>query len=129
VAYSSFNGVDPATLGDGDVVVTGPGGFTALGRFAGVEASAEAGRAVASYFVRVPAGADGEYQVMMSSRAVRDVFGRSAVGGELGEVSLTVAAGQRAAVPVLAPQAFGTAHASARRWLSPEDDVLGLPRT
>jgi hypothetical protein len=124
VAYSSFNGVDPATLGDGDVVVTGPGGFTAIGRFAGVEALAEPGRAVASYFVRVPAGAGGEYQVMMSSRAVRDVFGRGVSGGGLGEVTVTIAAGQGAAVAAV-PRVSGTAKTSGRSWLASADEVLG----
>jgi uncharacterized delta-60 repeat protein len=120
IAYSSFNGIDPATLGDGDVVVTGPAGFAAVGRFAGVDSTG-----VASYFVRVPAGSGGTYRASMSPRAVRDVFGRAVAGGELGEVLVTVATGRAVAVA----HRIGMAQASARSWLASRDDLLEWRRT
>jgi uncharacterized delta-60 repeat protein len=95
VRYASLAGINQTMLDNADVLVTGPDGSVMKMRLEGVVDETDATGVVVSYFLRVPVGATGEYQVTMATKQVRDIFGRRVSEGKLGIINVMVAGVQR----------------------------------
>jgi hypothetical protein len=99
VTYADPAGIDTSTLGNGQVTVSGPNGYS---RFATLNSQSTSGNGsiVASYSVATPGGswastANGTYTVSMAANAVYDLAGNSVAGGVL--ATFIVAIGTTAA--------------------------------
>lgn len=92
VTYRTPAGVDPASLDDGDIVVTGPNGFSAAARVLTVRGSRGGplrARRTVTYSVAAPGGRwtsahNGTYRVSLQPGAVRDAVGAAQAGGTIG---------------------------------------------
>jgi hypothetical protein len=87
VTYSDPDGVDQLTLGDNDVTVTGPLGFSAPGHF--ISATSDGTTATATYHVDAPGGfwdaRDwGPYEIALNAGAVSDSAGLASLPAALG---------------------------------------------
>jgi hypothetical protein len=87
--------IDVSTLGTGNVVVTGPGGFTATPALVNVNPASNAGTVVATYAFTPPGGSwsaadNGTYRVALVGDQVTDTSGASALSGSLGTFQATV---------------------------------------
>jgi len=87
VTYSDASGVNTATIGEGDVVVTGPN-FTSPAVLVSVDDLAFGSPRTATYRILAPGGEwdrtdDGTYTVGLRSGQVEDVAGGAAAGGTL----------------------------------------------
>jgi hypothetical protein len=79
------SGVDAGTLGDGNITVTGPGGFSQAATFVGYDA----GTGLATYQITAPNGiwnaaANGTYTVSQNASSVQDNFGNARPAGAIG---------------------------------------------
>jgi hypothetical protein len=105
VVYTDGVAVAGASLGDGDVRVSGPGGYSRLAALAGVSPAGDGGRIAATYTVPAPGGAwdvadNGRYRIALEAGQVRDTAGNSAAAAELG--GFEAALGTRLYLPVVA---------------------------
>jgi hypothetical protein len=87
VVYTDSQGLDILSVGTGDLLVSGPNGFTQAPPLVGVVAG-QAGSWLATYRVAAPGGAwdatdNGSYSVVMQEGQVRDLAGNSAAAGAL----------------------------------------------
>ena len=83
VVYSDSLALDVSSLDDGDLRVTGPGGFDQPATFAGVTPTGDGAPRTATYHVTPPGGtwdaADrGDYTVALAADQVRDTLGNAA---------------------------------------------------
>ena len=88
VTWSDNGAISAASLGDGDVVVTGPAGFLQPATLLGVNPAANAPQIVARYRVQSPGGVfdaayNGAYQVEAAAGQVTDTAGNAHPGGPL----------------------------------------------
>lgn len=107
VVYDDNLSIDESSIGEGDVTVSGPGGYAQPAALVGVTAPS-ATRRIAVYRITAPGGAwdvsdNGLYQVSLAADAVRDVAGNGAAGGPLGAFSVAAPAvyGTRQYLPVV----------------------------
>jgi hypothetical protein len=89
VVYADNLALDVSSLDEGDLRVTGPGGFDQPATFAGVTPSGDGTPRTATYHVTPPGGtwddADrGAYTVALVADQVRDTLGNAAAAGTLG---------------------------------------------
>jgi hypothetical protein len=89
IVYADSLALDVSSLGDGDLRVTGPGGFDQPATFAGVTPAGDGTPRTATYHVTPPGGtwddADhGAYTVALEADQVRDTAGNAAAAGTLG---------------------------------------------
>ncbi|MDQ3440439.1 MAG: DNRLRE domain-containing protein [Planctomycetota bacterium] len=96
VTYSDDRALDPATIASGDVVVTGPGGYSQPATLVS-ETSSDAKTVVATYSVPAPGGSwdnadNGAYDVGMSDAAVSDAAGNEIDATSLGSFAVNVPA-------------------------------------
>ncbi len=93
VTYTDNFFLDPTSLGNADIFVTGPNGYSQLATFVGSSApTTEAGgdqQTVATYQITPPngswaAGEDGQYTISLQPNQVRDKSGNYALSGTIG---------------------------------------------
>jgi hypothetical protein len=112
VTYTHYTDVDVATLGAGDVTVSGPNGFAAP---ATLVSAGPAGKSVtATYSVAAPGGSfdggdSGSYSVVLAAGAVGDRFGNFAPGGALGSFAVDIAGPPAASLVAQDVTQFGAA--------------------
>jgi len=98
VRYYDLTGVEPATLGDGDVEVRGPGGFAQVATLAGVgdEVPTTAGTArTVTYRIDAPGGSwdatdGGTYRIWQLAGEVQDTDGNPFPAAEVGGFQVTL---------------------------------------
>jgi hypothetical protein len=97
VKYASPNGIDVSTLGDDDILVTGPNGYSLFADFTKAKAS-KGGSVTATYIVQAPGGLfdqgdNGLYSLIVQGGAVKDLAGTATAPGLLDQflVSSTLA--------------------------------------
>jgi hypothetical protein len=98
VAYRSPVQIDMTTLGDDDLVVTGPTGFRAAASFVVASDRRSGTYRVAAYRVAAPAGAwreadRGSYAVSLQEGAVKDALGRPVAARTLGAFQIRSTSG------------------------------------
>ena len=86
VTYASPIGVDPATIDDNDILVTGPAGFSAGARLLSVRPNRRGGGFVATYSVAAPTGRwtrdhNGTYSVAVQPGQISSPGGLGTTGG------------------------------------------------
>ncbi|HEV2292307.1 MAG TPA: hypothetical protein VGR35_00530 [Tepidisphaeraceae bacterium] len=89
VVYNDATGVDAPSVGDGDLRVTGPGGFSQLANFVSRQSSTDGKTVTAVYTISAPGGEwdyfdNGTYQVALTAGAVRDVLGNATGAAGIG---------------------------------------------
>lgn len=89
ITYADNFGIDAATIGSGDVRVTGPNGFDAAAVLLGVSSNTNGTPRVATYQISAPNGAwsgsaGGTYTVNMVANRVKDISGNAVAAGALG---------------------------------------------
>ena len=94
VEFSDNVGIDPGSIGSGDVVVTGPGGFSAAATLVSLEQD-RAGAATAVFEFAAPDGGwqfihNGTYTITLSASAVFDVSGNAAAAGDIGTFNVNL---------------------------------------
>ena len=98
VTWTDDNKVNLGAIGNGDVVVTGPGGYAQAAALLSSTASADGSSVVAVYSVPAPAGAwsnaaNGTYAVSVAPGQVTDVAGNAVPAAVLGTFAVNIAAG------------------------------------
>jgi hypothetical protein len=98
VTWTDDTQVDVATLGAGDVVVTGPGGYSQAAALVSTTVSADRTTVAAVYTVPAPAGAwsaaaNGAYTVAVAAGQVKDAAGNAAAAAPIGGFAVNIAAG------------------------------------
>lgn len=96
VTFSDNLAVSVASLGNGNMRVTGPGGFDVPASFVSVDTNSDGTPRVATYSITPPGGswdnADiGAYSVVLQSGQVLDTAGNAAAGGTLGMFTVSLA--------------------------------------
>jgi uncharacterized delta-60 repeat protein len=98
VRYTDDIAVDASTIGTGDVVVTGPNGYSQPAEFLGFVGNDSGGNApelVAKYQVKPPAatfekGDEGQYSLSLQPDAVADVGGNATPATPIADATFTV---------------------------------------
>ena len=98
VAYSDNVAVDVATIGAGDVKVTGPGGFEADATFVSLDNDTNGTPRAATYEIEPPGGAwdegdNGTFNVVVQAGQVADVDGNFVTTGTVGGFEVLVTSG------------------------------------
>jgi len=96
VTYSDDVAVDVASVGAGDVVVTGPGGYGQTAAFVSVDAATNGTPRTATYRITPPGGSwdaadNGTYTVSLAPGQVADTAGNAAAAGGLTAFSVNIA--------------------------------------
>ncbi|MFM7181660.1 MAG: zinc-dependent metalloprotease family protein [Verrucomicrobiales bacterium] len=96
VSYTDNVGIDVATIGTGDVRVTGPNGYNQLAQFVSVSSTTNGTPRSATYSVTPPGGGawttlhNGTYTITMEAAQVRDVENAYVSASTLGQFSIDV---------------------------------------
>jgi kelch-like protein 20 len=95
VAYQDAYKVDAGTPDDGDIVVSGPGGFSAAARVVAQASGKHASTRVVTYAVSGPgdrwdASDNGTYTIHLQDDQVKDATGNAAVGRRLGAFTVDI---------------------------------------
>lgn len=129
VQYESPSGVDASSLGDDDLLVTGPNGFNLFADFLKAKPSKRGTIVTGTYQIAAPGGKfdegdNGLYSLLLQAGAVRDLGGVSITAGLLNQffVSATAPRQAPALLPAAAPQSASLL--SADRDDSEDDDKL-----
>ncbi len=105
VTYTdSYSPVNASTLGNGNILVTGPGGFTPVVTLDEVDAGADPTRRTATYRI-TPAGGwstapNGTFTVSMQPGQVKDTAGNAVAAGPLGAFTVDTTAPTASVVPL-----------------------------
>ncbi|HEY9862477.1 MAG TPA: carbohydrate-binding domain-containing protein [Candidatus Obscuribacterales bacterium] len=96
VTYQDNQAIDVASLGNGDVVVTGPNGFQQAATLVSVNSSNGSPR-TATYRITPPGGAwdeadNGTYTISIQNNEVRDTSGNAVAASNIGSFQATVVA-------------------------------------
>ena len=117
VTYSDDNQLNLATIGDGDVRVIGPNGYSAAATFVAMTGNGEGTKRVVTYTVPAPdakgwsAAANGLYSVVVQPGEVLDATAKPATAGAIGSFAVTIDPSVPAAAAV-APSVAGNAAAA-----------------
>ncbi len=95
VTYSDNVAVNVSTLNTGDVLVTGPGGFSQTATFVSVNTNTNGTPRTATYRITAPGGTwdlgdNGTYTVSLQANQVADTSGNFAAAGSLGTFAVNV---------------------------------------
>jgi hypothetical protein len=95
VTYSDDNKLNTASIGTGDILVTGPGNFSAVGTLVSSTGPSDGSRRTATYTIAAPNGAwtaaaNGQYTISLQPGEVLDVTGKSGVDGAIGSFSVAI---------------------------------------
>jgi hypothetical protein len=87
VRYTSPNGIDVSTLGDDDILITGPNGYNLFADFTKAKAT-KGGSVTATYVAQAPGGVfdqgdNGLYSIIIQGGAVKDLAGTATATGLL----------------------------------------------
>jgi hypothetical protein len=132
IEYESSSGVDLTSLGDDDLLVTGPNGFNLFADFQKAKRAKRGTVVIGTYTIPAPGGLydqgdNGLYSILLRAGAVRDLAGVTSDAGLVDQflVSSTVPA-QSPALQPAAPRAAALQAASTRLGEDDEgDDKLG----
>jgi hypothetical protein len=96
VIYHDPNGIDLRTLRDGNILATGPNGFTASAEFVSANTRQHSSTIVATYAIHPPAGRwrqtnNGTYTLHLSGDSVEDRQGSAAAPAILGSFTINLA--------------------------------------
>ena len=110
VSYGDNLAVDTASLGNGNIVVSGPNGLSQAATFVSADSPANGSLRVATYRISAPGGnwvssADGEYTVSVQPSQITDVAGNLMPAGPIG--TFNVAADGLSAPDLLAESDTG----------------------
>jgi hypothetical protein len=88
VTYQAAQGINVSSLGNGDLVVSGPNGFSAAATLVGVDVPSNGSPRTATYSFTPPGGswgstADGAYTVALQPNQVFDAAGQAVAAGTL----------------------------------------------
>jgi hypothetical protein len=97
VTYTDSQAVNVSSLATGNVVVTGPNGFSQTATLTGVSTSSNGTPRTATYRINAPGGswsgaANGTYTVTLGANQVKDTLGLPVPGGSLGSFQVNVPA-------------------------------------
>jgi hypothetical protein len=97
VTYSDSMAISWASLGDGDLRVTGPRGYSQLVKLVSTTPASSGPEIVAIYTVEAPGGSwegsdNGAYQIALVAGEVRDTAGNSVPEGVIGSFSVSLEA-------------------------------------
>jgi lysophospholipase L1-like esterase len=95
VTYSDNEAVSVATLGNGDVRVTGPNGFSQLATLVTVDSNSNGTPRIATYRITAPGGTwdgpdAGTYTVAIEPNQVTDLLGNITPGSNIGTFGVTI---------------------------------------
>lgn len=96
VTYKNSVPIDVATIGAGDLRITGPNGYEQLAQLVSLDMASNGTPRTATYEVTPTAGGswtpahNGIYQISMESDQVRDTAGTAVAAGPLGQFSVAV---------------------------------------
>jgi CSLREA domain-containing protein len=95
VTYSDNTAIEIASLGTGDVRVTGPGGFNSLATFNSVNSGTNGTPRTATYSITPPGGSwdvadNGMYTVALEASQVLDTVGNAGAAGALGTFQVLI---------------------------------------
>ncbi len=99
ISYSDNVAVNVATLGNGNVTVTGPNSFIQTAAFVSVDTNSNGTPRTATYQITVPNGTgwtttdNGTYTVTMNANQVQDIGGNAVTAGTLGTFSVGIGTG------------------------------------
>lgn len=96
VTYTDDMAVRGSTIGNGNVIVSGPNGFTQPATLVSVDAPGDGPSRTATYQINAPSGAwgfndSGSYVIAMQPGSVTDTSGNSVAAGALGSFAISVA--------------------------------------
>jgi hypothetical protein len=116
VVWTDATAVDPSSFGDGNIVVTGPGGFSEPAILAAFDSALPGTMRTATYQINPPAGGwsaadDGTYAVALQAGQVRDTLGNTDPAVLLGTFAVAIDSSTPAA-PVLLPSSDSGVSAS-----------------
>jgi hypothetical protein len=96
VTYTDDTAIDVSTLGNSNILVTGPNGFAEFATFVSVDMNSNGTPRTATYSITPPGGTwsladNGVYAIVMQANQVMDLDGNSVAAGNIGafQVSLT----------------------------------------
>lgn len=95
LTYTDATAVDLSSVGEGDVLVTGPASYSQLATFVSRAASADGKTVTAIYTITGPGGAwnyfnNGTYQVALTAGAVRDLAGNASAASAAGSFAVKI---------------------------------------
>ncbi|MDB5289070.1 MAG: conserved repeat domain protein [Phycisphaerales bacterium] len=107
VLWTDATAVDPSSFGDGNIVVSGPGGFAEPAILAALDSATPGSPRTATYQISAPAGGwtaedNGVYTVVLQAGQVRDALGNTDSSVALGTFAVAIDAATPA-TPVLLP--------------------------
>ncbi len=91
VTYGGPNPIDTATLGSGDITVTGPGGYSQNGTF--VSSAAGTGNQVAATYTVPAPTVNGTYTVALNANQVTDTSNNVVPAGAVGTFATNISTG------------------------------------
>lgn len=96
VTYADNDAIDAASIGAGDILITGPGGFEQFATLVSVDSADDGAQRIATYSFAAPDGAwdaadNGTYAVVLRPDEVRDISGNYHPGGTLTTFEVGVA--------------------------------------
>lgn len=130
VEYESSSGIDVTSLGDDDLLVTGPNGFNLFAEFQKAKQGKRGTVVTATYTIPAPGGKydsgdNGLYSFLLREGAVRDLAGVTSDAGLLEQVLVSSGAPpQSPALQPAAPRSAALAAASTRLEGDEDDDKL-----
>jgi hypothetical protein len=121
VVYSDNVAINVSTLGNDNVVVTGPNGYSQTATLVSVDASSSSATRTATYSITPPDGAwssadDGTYTAALQANSVTDTSGTAAAATSLGSFQVVV--------PPSMGTVSGTGHATNTGTLTGGDQTL-----
>lgn len=95
IAYHDASRIDPDALDNDDIVVTGPGGFSAQAHLVSQLRGKHSSTRIATYTVGAPgrrwdSSDNGAWQIHLQDNEVRDIAGNFAIGRRLGEFVIAI---------------------------------------
>lgn len=122
ITYQDETAISAASVGNGDVLVTGPNAYSQLATLVGSEPSADGTSVVAQY--RIPAAGDswdaadnGSYTVSLRANEVTDVAGNAAAAGTVGTFAVNIATEPAPIETAPAAPTDLKATATSRKWV------------
>lgn len=96
VVYQSSEGINTATFGNGNIRITGPGGFVNTARFMSADTSQGLARVTVRYKVAAPSGGwtsarNGTYTIAVLPNQVADLLGVFVPAGNVGTFLVSIA--------------------------------------
>lgn len=114
VAYKGKNKINAGTIATGNVIVSGPNGYSRTGTLVSISPSGDATNIVATYSVPSASGSafssadNGSYSVSLVARSVKDTTNTPVAAGTLGTFAVSIPASSPGTFPNLVGTYTGT---------------------